>query len=380
MGKRELVLILAFVVVGIVVYQVTAPPSPAGSDLSIGGIFQRMRRGMQGPRETASGESHRQIPVDAAVEMLRINLERPSDLTITAADRDDIGIDIKATAHGYTPSETKAAADAATVNAEAKADTMTLNGAWDDRRGPAGFVTQVTVTLTIPRRLKVNLLPHIGLLTVKNVASLDAASSRGETHVLDTAGDVKLTHFNGTLEVIGGTSLKLSTRNSRGEISRVTGLVSLDGSQSRLKISDIAGPLDVEARNTDLTLEQIGALKPPLRYNGTGGELRIDGLKAEARIDGRNTDITVALAAPAPVTIYNLGAIVVTAPPGGYTIDAVASEGRITSDDSSITATPSEGPDARAVAKIRGGGPPLTLRATRGRIEIRKPDAPPAGK
>jgi hypothetical protein len=79
----------------------------------------------------------------------------------------------------------------------------------------------------------------------------------------------------------------------------------------------------------------------------------------------------VRLATAAPVTIYNLGAISVTAPPDGYTLDAVAAEGRITTDDSSITATPSDGPDARVNVKVRGGGPTLTLRATRGRIEVR---------
>ena len=49
-----------------------------------------------------------------------------------------------------------------------------------------------------------------------------------------------------------------------------------------------------------------------------------NGLRTEARIDGRNSTIDVALAAAAPVTIYNLGVIRVTAPPGGYTLDAVA--------------------------------------------------------
>jgi hypothetical protein len=376
MGKRELVLIAAFIVVGIVVYQVTAPPAPAGSDLSFGGIFQRMRRGMQGPRETAAGESHRAVTVDASVQTLRINLPRPCDLTITASERDDIAIDVKTTAHGYTPAEAKAAADGAAVNPQSQADALTLTGAWDDRRGPAGFVTQVTVALAIPKRLHVNLMPHIGLLTIKGVASLEAVSSRGETHVLDTAGDVQLTHVGGTLEVAGGTTLKLSTRNGRGDISGFIGVVSLELTGSRVKLSGITGPLDIEARNTDLTIEKIDALKPPMRFDGNGGELRVDGLRTEANIEGRNTDIDVRLLAAAPVTIRNNGgAILVTAPPGGYTLDAVASDGRITSEDESITATPENGNDARASAKVRGGGPTLSLRATRGRIELRRPAA-----
>jgi hypothetical protein len=122
-----------------------------------------------------------------------------------------------------------------------------------------------------------------------------------------------------------------------------------------------------------VTLEKIAALRAPFRYNGNGGSLRVDGLRVESRIDGRSTDVDVRLAAAAPVTIYNVGAIVVTAPPGGYTLDAQASEGRITTDEPDIT--PTNGPDSAANGKVRGGGPTLTLRATRGRIEVRRAPA-----
>jgi hypothetical protein len=372
MGKRELVLIALFLVAGVVVYQVTAPPPPPGSDLSVGGIFQRIRREMQGARETASGESRKTVSVAPGATLVRITLPRPNDLTITGADRDDISIEMRSVARGFTQAEAKAAADAAMVKAETTGDAIALTGAWEDHRGPAGYVTQAAITITLPRRLALRLQPHTGLLSVTNVTSIDVVSSRGETHVTGTVGDVQLGHVGGTLEVSGGASLKLTARNSRGEISKLTGTVRIEATGSRLKLSDLRGRVDLESHNSDLTFADANALKAPLRYNGVGGSLRIEGLRTEARIDGRNTDLDVRLAAPAPVTIYNLGAIVVTAPPGGYTLDATTSEGRISIDESGIT--PSEGPEARAAGKVRGGGPVLTLRATRGRIEIRKGD------
>jgi hypothetical protein len=370
MGKRELVLIALFAVLGIVVYQFTAPPSPPGSDVSVGGLFQRMRRSVQGPRESATGELHRTVPVDGAIQTVRINVPRPSDLTITGADRNDIAIDIRTTARGFSQAEAKAAADGATVAQASAGDTMTLTSTWEDRRGPAGFVTQAAVTIAVPRRLHVSLLAHIGLLGVKDVASVDVASSRGETHVTGTIGDVRLQQIGSTIEIAGGASLKLTTRNGHGEISDITGNASIEATGARLRLTALSGALDIESRNSDITVEKIERVKPPLRFNGTGGALRIDGLRTEARIDGHNSDIDVRLAAAAPVTIYNVGAIAVTAPPDGYTLDAVATEGRITTDESNIVATPSDGPDARVNVKIRGGGPTLTLRATRGRIDV----------
>ena len=188
--------------------------------------------------------------------------------------------------------------------------------------------------------------------------------------MLRTAGDVQLTHIGGALEVIGASSLTLTARNSKGEVSKITGATRLDATGGRLSLGELAGTLDVEARNADLVFEHAGGLKPAFRVNAIGGSLRIDGLRTEGRIDGRNTDIDVKLDAAAPVTIYNLGAIVVTAPPNGYTLDASTTEGRVTVEDSGIT--PSEGPDSHAAGKVRGGGPTLTLRATRGRIDVRK--------
>src|SRR5215471_5946985 len=162
MGKRELVLIVAFFVAGVVVYQVTAPPPPPGTDVSVGGIFQRIRRQMQGARETYSGPSRQTIPVAPAAALVRISLPRMSELTITGADRDDVAIEMTTSSRGYTQADAKAAADAATIKSDWNGDTLALTGTWEDHRGPAGYVTQAAITILVPRRLAISLLPHLG--------------------------------------------------------------------------------------------------------------------------------------------------------------------------------------------------------------------------
>jgi len=376
MGKRELVLITVFVVLGFVVYQLTAPPpAPGSQEISLSGIFRNMKRGVQGSRETASADSQQTVPVPAGLKELRINIPRPGDLTVSGEDRPDIAAEMHVTARGYDQAEAKAAADATKLKVEPVGDALVVTLDSTAARGlPRNTgISQMAIVLKVPKRLTLRIEPHSGRMILSQLGGAEIMGSRGETRVTGFAGRVALTHSGGTLEIDELTSLKLNARNSRATIKRVNGQAAIDSIGGEIAISNVQGPLEIEARNTDLKLDDIKGLKPPLRINATGGEIRIDGLRTEARVDGRNSVIHVTLGAPAPVTIYNLGEIRVTPPPGGYTLDAVATEGRLTIDDGDVK--PSEGNDPRAAGPVRGGGPTLSLRATRGSITVRKPDA-----
>lgn len=377
MGKRELVLISLFVVIGIVVYQFTAPPPPPGSEgVTFGGIVGKLKREIQGNRESATATVKQAVPIDLATRLVRINFQRNNDLTITGTDGNEISVEMTVTARGYDQAEAKAAADSVQLRLEKVGDAVAVSSVFSmppsrDRRG---FVNNGTITVLMPRRLLVRVEPHAGKLLINDVAGVEVMGSRGETHVKDSTGHVILTHTGGPLAVENVASLKLVARNSRGSIKRVAGTVSVEGTGGELELAEIAGPLDVESRNIEWRIDAAKTVKPLMRFNGNGGRLRLEGLRTEARIDGRNVEMDITIAAAAPITIYNTGEeIMITPPPGGYTLDAVATEGKITSVDSNITATPGDGPDARVTAPIRGGGPALTLRVTRGRIDIRKP-------
>jgi hypothetical protein len=375
MGKRELVLVAAFLVMGIVVYQVTAPPPPPGSEgVSIGGIVQKLKREVQGSRETATATSAQSKPVEASVKLVRLNIPRNNALIITGSDRSDVAVEMQVTARGFNQAEAKAAADAAKVSIEAAGDALAITTVWPMRQNnQSGFISEGTITVSLPRRLQLRLEPHSGRLTISDVAGVEVLGQRGETRISKIAGHVALNHTGGRLEIESIPSLKLTARNSNASVRGIAGTVSMETIGAELQMEDIAGPLEIEARNTELVFDAAKLLEPPFRYNGTGGVLRLSNLRTESRLDGRNVEIEVTVAAAAPITIYSTGEdIRVTAPPGGYALDAVATEGDITSEDSSITATPGDSPDARVTANIRGGGPPLTLRATRARIDIRK--------
>jgi putative adhesin len=375
MGKRELVLIVVFVVLGVCVYQVTAPPPLPGSEgISLSSIFRNMKRGVQGSRESAAADSQQTVAIDAAVKELRVNVARMSDVTVAGEDRADLAAELHATARGFDQPEAKAVAQATTLKIERVGDALvvTLDSSAARALPRNNGISQMVIVLKVPRRLALRVEPHFGRLVASRLAGAEIMGSRGETRLVGFTGRVALTHSGGPLEIEDVASLKLNARNSRGTLKKIGGAVTVDAIGGDLTIRDIVGPLEIEARNTDVNIDGMNALKPPLRVNSTGGEIRVAGLRGEARLDGRNSAIEVTLAASAPVTIYNLGAIRVTAPPGGYTLDAMATEGRITMDDGDLK--PSEGSDPRAAGPIRGGGPTLTLRATRGSITVRKPE------
>jgi hypothetical protein len=376
MGKRELVLIVVFVVLGFGVYQLTAPPPPPGSeDVSLGGIIGKMKRQIQGAREFAMADSQLTVPVPSGVRELRINTSRSNDLTITGEDRLDLTAELHVTARGYSQEEARTAANATKLKIEPVGDSLVVSLDTSAVRNlPRNIgINQMAIALKVPSRLTLRVEPHSGKLILSKLGGAEIMGSRGETRITGFAGRVALTHSGGALEIEELPSLKLNARNSRGSVRRVGGPVALDSIGGELEISHVVGPLEIEARNTEIKLDEIKGLKPPLRVNSTGGEIRIDGLRTEARVDGRNTVMHVMLGAPAPVTLYNLGEIRVTAPPGGYTLDAVATEGRITMEDGDVK--PTEGNDPNAKGPVRGGGPTLTVRSTRGSITVRKPDA-----
>ena len=112
-------------------------------------------------------------------------------------------------------------------------------------------------------------------------------------------------HSGGALEIREAASLN-ERPHSRGTIKARGRHDRLDSVGGELAFGSVVGPLEIEARNTEIKLDDIKGLKGPLRINAIGGEVRIDGLRTGTRVDGA-TPPSVALGAPAPVTIYNLG-------------------------------------------------------------------------
>src|SRR3954469_23462049 len=106
MGKRELLLIVAFVVCGAIVYQFTAPPPAAGErTFAVGQLFEHVRRAMRGNRASAEVTTRSTHPVDAAVSELRFADMKSANITIHGEARSDINVEIVVRSSGFDDDE-----------------------------------------------------------------------------------------------------------------------------------------------------------------------------------------------------------------------------------------------------------------------------------
>jgi len=372
MGKRELVLVLTFVVIGVVVYQLTATPPPAGQQgFSFSRLFQNVRRATRGRPAHATVQKTRSEAIDPSTNELRVKVPIV-DLTVVGEDRTDVATELSVDSDGVDQADAQKLANATNLQW-----TQVGNGLAVGIDFPVDGRQRASLTVHVPRRFVVRVESKTGKLDIQHVSSVDVRGNRGDSRISDIAGEVGITHRSGSLNVTQAGSVRLTVSGGDAHVSEVRGAGSIDISGSNLELAGIRGPLDVKSRGTDVRLRDIGQLQPTLRLDMQSGELVIDGLQTETRIEGRNTEMRVALARAAPLTIYNTAEdVVITAPPDGYTLDAVATDGVLSIDDGPgggvAVAKAADEREQRASGAVRGGGPTISLRNTNGDISIRK--------
>lgn len=382
MGKRELVIAAVFILLGFGVYRLTAPPGdPSSRGFSLSRIVDEIRREVRGQRATAETTFTATRPVPETVREIRLSFAIGT-VTITGEDRDDIAAEMHVRSTGYDAAEAEKLAKASILTFDEAGELLILTGRFprEGRQTPA-------LTLRVPSRLGIRLDEKGSTLEVTNVASVLVGSGRGRTTIQRVSGAVTVTQRSSEVTVTDVGSLKLSTSaGAEARVSQVRGDTSLSIQTGELRAEDLRGNLEVESRIAELQFDKLEKLTGTVRVNANMGEVVFTGLRADTRIDGRRTEIRVDHAGGAPVAIYNEGeTIELTVPAAGFTLDARAVGGEISIDETLTGAglviegaggetPPGADPAARetrVAGAVRGGGPPITLRATRGNIVLR---------
>jgi Putative adhesin len=363
-------LIVGFVVLGALVYQVSAPArEPGNSSWSFGEIIDDIRREIRGNPGRAEVTSKHTHAVPAGINELRVT-PRGSPITIVGENRTDIESELWVRSNGADDAEAKKLAEATKLVVEAAGPTLAVGFDF-----PEPGSQNARLHLRVPQNMVVQLEPSVGKVEVSGVAGVELENARGETIVKNITGRANVMHRGGDLTVEDVQSLRLNARGSEARLAKIRSECVLQLVAGSVKATNLAGPIEIDATNTDLTLEDLQATKAPLKINAVEGTIMLRGLSSEARIDGRESEIDVALAAPAAVAIFNTGERVhVTPPEKGYTLDVVAINANVILPPGVASAVPLSKDEARHEVRgkgdINGGGPTITIRSTRGEIRI----------
>jgi hypothetical protein len=369
MGKRELLLVVVFMIAGAVVYHVSAPPpAPGEQSFSLGQLVENFRRHVRGNRASAESTTTTRHPVDAGVAELRVN-SRMGELTILGEDRPDIEAELRVQSNGYDDAEAQQLAHETTLLIEGTGSRLVAGVVYPR----AGTQRTLRLVLKVPARLQITLDAGGGPVAVTGVAGVELSSTRGEARIRSIAGKVTGTHRGGELHIAECASVRLTTMNADVQVERVSGETSVNIRSGELRATDLGGPIDVDSQGADITLDKLQKASGVLRVNAVSGSITIKGLQTEARIDVHNSDLDLVAERTAPLAVYSDGggSVEITPAPGGYRLDALATSGDIRLPEGTLQTTTS-GEEHRAAGAVRGGGPALTIRTARADITVRE--------
>ena len=370
MGKRELLIIVGFVVIGVVAYQLTAPPAKEGEGFSISRIWRNTRRSVRGNAPIASHTATGTIAVGASVKQLRLmGLNR--GIRITGERRADIAYELTVASSGPDEATALAWAKETRVVEDEVGEDLGLRVTYSDDGSQYG-----SIVLRVPARLAVRVDGSVGSAPggtggahVSGVAGIELDAT-GSVTIESISGAVAGSHTNGELTLAGAATVNLRLDGSRARFTKVAQSLTLTARQTRCEISDSTGSVDVSGNGVTTTIRQHAG---PIRVAGSGGRVTIDGPGDETRIDVRRTEVQVTLRTPATMTILTSDQpmrLLLAGPPA-ITIDAVATDaGTITATEFGLSPETRSG-ESRLEHTFAGASPRrVTIRNQRGNIVI----------
>jgi hypothetical protein len=332
MGKRELVIILAFVVAGVLAYQLSVPASEEGTPrFSLSSMMARFRREIRGNRASASVTTRRALELSRGLTEARIS--GIAHVTVTGEARQDIEYALSVESNGPDDASAREFAARTRLIEDRVGSVVILRAEY-----PREMRQVASISLAVPARMGIRVDGYQGGATIEvsNTGSLQLDGVVGDVRVSRMAGAVTGTHRNGDLVVADAGDVSLTLVSSNTTLERLRGRILLVARNGRSQITDAAGPIEVEATNEDISIARPA---DAVRIRGSGGAVRVDDPGGEVNIDVRRSAVDVMLARARPLTILTTDAplrLHLVGPPS-VSLDALAAEGTIDAVDFSLT-------------------------------------------
>jgi hypothetical protein len=361
MGKRELLIVAAFVAFGAVAWQLTAPPPPEGGRrFSVDTVAEIWRN-----RNSPSAAGRAVVTTEGTIAVgpahTDIRLANLFSVIVEGEDRSDIAWRLDAEATGPTDD---AARDIAARMALQQDDLGTIIAL--SVRAPEDTPRSGTLTLQVPARLLVR-VESARRVQIGGVYGVRLENLVGDVTLSGIKGPIDGSHRNGELTIDDPLDLTLALAGSRAVVRRARGAVSLSARNGSTLVADSVGPIVAEVTNQHLTISTPGG---NVRAGGIAGEITIDRPRASIDVDARRTHVSVTLDRPVPATIFSTeGRVTVsTHDITALSLDVRSDAGEI---EASAVALTTVDRDGRSVlTQTIDNAPRLAIRGERSRIVI----------
>jgi hypothetical protein len=365
MGKRELLLLTGFAAIGVLVYRVTMPASPDGGG-GFGAWLTRIRNQVHNEWVERRVEKETETPVGKDVRTLAVEIDRGS-LSIIGEARDTAAASVAVVVFGGDEAMAQTLTEQIAVTLVPDGGvlrvTLTLPKREEGARRP-----QVQVTLRVPARLTVEVRTGGGELDVVGVGAVQAPKAVGRVRFANITGAITGELGPGEIEIDQAGSVTVATRRSDVRVRAVSGAFELEARGGDVRVRGVGGPATFDGQGVDAELEDIGG---PVKITGTGGQVRVRASRGPIEADARRMELFLMPALAVPITATTeADSIDLTLPPGGVFLDAVASPGDIRLPEGLLKVERGD-EEAKASGAVRGGGPKVTLRTSRGDIVVR---------
>lgn len=335
MGKRELLIALAFIVAGTIAFQLSAPPAKeAQGGFSFSKLLNSARRGMQGNQSYAAPARTLTFAAGNGITELRV-LGMAGPVKIQGEARADVELQLTVASTGESEAAAIAIANKTTVSDDRTGGVLTLRVEF-----PSEERQTSEAVLKVPRQLAIR-MDGTRQTTVTGVRAVEfTAAARGTTVIDQISEQVSGEQSSGTLTLTSVKTVKMTLTRTRGRLSGISGEASLDVRDGDTVIADSRGPVIIESRRGDIT---IRGQKGPIKVSGTDGQVRIENASDEVRLDLRRTEVDAELASGASgtLTTSNEELRVTWRTPAHVEVDTVASNGTIDAADWHLTPTKS---------------------------------------
>ncbi|MDQ3069181.1 MAG: DUF4097 domain-containing protein [Acidobacteriota bacterium] len=360
MGKRELGLILAFVVAGLIVWQVTAPKAE-GPGFSFGNWMSDVRREMRGRNASAELKTTPAVPLEAGANELRVTIV--GELTIKGEDRTDVSAEFTVTSNGFDDAEAKRLAEESKLVVSRFADSVVVT-----TKFPEEGSQQARLILRVPRTLRVQ-LDGRGTATVTDVAEVVFARASGTVKLTAVAGAVKGEFRGARLTLDGAQTLDLVSVNGEHSFSGIRGDVRLESRSGEVRLIKPGGRVIVTGRDGRI---RIDGAQGDVRVEAVEGAVELNDIASGVEIDARAARVvaTWQKAAQAKIQARD-GSVELVLPKDAatYSLDARATQGELRVPES-LTKT-AEGQETSAIRSGGSNASPIFVRGVGTSITIR---------